>query len=80
MSDDSRAALEKSLAALMEVRSQVDRLLMQAVDWNKTYERVTMSDEGVRAWPKIAKARVAVDDALSAVREAFSAALNVRPA
>ncbi len=81
MSDDTqRAALEKTLSALMEARSQVDKLLVQSTEWDARAERVVLSEGGVRAWPKIARARVTLDDAMSAVRDAFSAALNVRPA
>lgn len=80
MSDSSRESLEKTMAALLDARVQLDKLLVQSTEWDARAERVVLSEGGVRAWPKIARARVALDDAMAATREAFSAALNVRPA
>jgi hypothetical protein len=79
MADSDRLSLEKTIQALTDARANVDRLIVQCTWYDAENDRVKISEEGRRALSKVAEARVAVDHAMSAIREAYAIALNIRP-
>lgn len=80
MADTDRQSLDKAIQGLTEARNSVDKLVVACLWYDAENERVKLSEEGKRAISKVAEARVAVDHAMIAVRDAFLTALNVRPA